>query len=104
MCFQYCPSRPFPAVIPPYLPVGSTTRRHKRCSTCVCLVRCLSHRGVDSLLFKAKLFAMATLMVCDIGLNSSVEHDGLSGSDADSEMDSREADSIADTILVVILG
>lgn len=78
--------------------------RYERCCTCVCLVCCSSYRGADSLLFKAKLFAMATLMVCDIGLNSSVEHDGLSGSNADSEMDSREADSIADTILVVILG
>lgn len=34
-------------------------------------------RGGESLLFKAKLFAMVVLIVVDIGLNSSVEHDGL---------------------------
>lgn len=41
------------------------------------MVLVFSRGGGDSLLFKVKLFIMVILMVFDVGLNSSVEHDGV---------------------------
>lgn len=59
------------------------------------MIDALHHRGGDSLLFKVKLFVMVFLMVIDIGLNSSVEHEtfGVNG-EGDKE----------GTVLALILG
>lgn len=51
--------------------------------------------GGDSILFKVKLFVMVFLMVFDMGLNSSVEHETFG-------MQDREAKD--GTILALILG
>lgn len=39
--------------------------------------------GSNSFFFKAKLFVMVALILIDIGLNSSVEHDNLGMGDTD---------------------
>ena len=51
--------------------------------------------GGESFLFKAKLFVMVFLMVLDIGLNSSVEHETV---------DTCEGDFRDGTIPAIILG
>lgn len=57
--------------------------------------RCAHDRGGDSVLFKMKLFVMVFLMVVDIGLNSSVEHEAFGvNSEGDNE----------GTVLALILG
>lgn len=50
--------------------------------------------GGDSLLFQVKLFIMVFLMVLDLGLNSSVEHEAYGTQNADEN----------DTVLALILG
>lgn len=74
---------------PPYLGAASPCLLNTFCD------RCAHDRGGDSLLFKMKLFVMVFLMVVDIGLNSSVEHEafGVNG-EGDNE----------GTVLALILG
>ena len=65
---------------------------------CLLIDVCLLHRdssGGESFLFKAKLFVMVFLMLLDIGLNSSVEHEAV---------DLCEGDFRDGTILAIILG
>lgn len=69
--------------------IGRSNRASLRC------VLAYRRSGADSILFKVKLFFMVFLVVVDMGLNSSVEHETFGTWD----MKSRDG-----TVLALILG